>query len=225
MKSAMKNITIKANRTLCGIGALALILSASTAQAASLITNGDFELITGGDGGDATGWTKVGAYGIYDGVSNLNGPGTVFGSWAYVPGNGEDTSDGVYQTLTTILVAGMSYTLSFQANPWVSGGSSNIRVGNYNSGSYDSDASYSSLSLSVIDTPTTHTAWTLRSYTFTALGGEDTVYFGSALNSGLTPGSGSGYDIDNVSLVAVPEPSAALLGGLGLLALLRRRRR
>ena len=121
MKSAMKNITIKANRTLCGIGALALILSASTAQAASLITNGDFEINTSSDGGNATGWTKVGAYGIYDGVSNLNGPGTVFGS---------------------------------------------------------------------------------------------------ALNSGV----GSGYDIDNVSLVAVPEPSAALLGGLGLLALLRRRR-
>ncbi len=31
--------------------------------------------------------------------------------------------------------------------------------------------------------------------------------------------------IDNVSLTAIPEPSAALLGGLGLLALLRRRRR
>lgn len=30
--------------------------------------------------------------------------------------------------------------------------------------------------------------------------------------------------IDNVSLTAIPEPSAALLGGLGLLALLRRRR-
>lgn len=30
--------------------------------------------------------------------------------------------------------------------------------------------------------------------------------------------------IDNVSVTAVPEPSAALLGGLGLLALLRRRR-
>jgi hypothetical protein len=205
------------SKFLAFIGALALILSASTAQAASLITNGDFELNTGRDGGNATGWTKVGAYGIYDGAGNANGPGTVFGSWAYVPGNGPNTSFGVYQTLTTILVAGMSYTLSFQANPWVSGSSNDIRVGNYNIGSYDDNTSYSSLSLSVIDTPTTDTAWTLRSYTFTALGGEDTVYFGTALNSG--------YDIDNVSLVAVPEPSAALLGGLGLLALLRRRRR
>jgi len=31
--------------------------------------------------------------------------------------------------------------------------------------------------------------------------------------------------IDNVYLAAIPEPSAALLGGLGLLVLLRRRRR
>jgi hypothetical protein len=30
--------------------------------------------------------------------------------------------------------------------------------------------------------------------------------------------------IDNLSITAIPEPSAALLGGLGLLALLRRRR-
>jgi hypothetical protein len=30
--------------------------------------------------------------------------------------------------------------------------------------------------------------------------------------------------IDNFSLTAVPEPSATLLGGLGILALLRRRR-
>jgi hypothetical protein len=29
---------------------------------------------------------------------------------------------------------------------------------------------------------------------------------------------------DNVRLVAVPEPSAALLGGLGMLCILRRRR-
>jgi hypothetical protein len=31
-------------------------------------------------------------------------------------------------------------------------------------------------------------------------------------------------NIDNLSITAIPEPSAALLGGLGALALLRRRR-
>ncbi len=32
------------------------------------------------------------------------------------------------------------------------------------------------------------------------------------------------YLVDNVSLTLVPEPAAAVLGGLGLLGLLRRRR-
>jgi hypothetical protein len=35
---------------------------------------------------------------------------------------------------------------------------------------------------------------------------------------------GSGEQINAIRIVAIPEPSAALLGGLGLLALLRRRR-
>jgi uncharacterized protein (TIGR03382 family) len=31
-------------------------------------------------------------------------------------------------------------------------------------------------------------------------------------------------NIDNLTITAIPEPGAALLGGLGMLALLRRRR-
>lgn len=45
--------------------------------------------------------------------------------------------------------------------------------------------------------------------------------------NGAPYGTGSGNleaSIDSVSVTAVPEPSAALLGGLGVLALLRRRR-
>jgi hypothetical protein len=43
------------------------------------------------------------------------------------------------------------------------------------------------------------------------------------MQPGWGPNVGQAY-IDNVSLTAIPEPSAALLGGLGLLGLLRRRR-
>jgi len=48
-------------------------------------------------------------------------------------------------------------------------------------------------------------------------------------NRGYIPGTGANNNestifFDNARLVAVPEPSAALLGGLGMLALLRRRR-
>jgi hypothetical protein len=41
---------------------------------------------------------------------------------------------------------------------------------------------------------------------------------------GPNDGNTSVFKIDNFSVTAIPEPSAALLGGLGLLALLRRRR-
>jgi hypothetical protein len=41
----------------------------------------------------------------------------------------------------------------------------------------------------------------------------------------ITPSaSGSEAFIDNLAVVAIPEPSAALLGGIGALVLLRRRR-
>ena len=43
-------------------------------------------------------------------------------------------------------------------------------------------------------------------------------------NSRLFVGGGFGLKFDNIVVTAVPEPSAALLGGLGVLALLRRRR-
>jgi hypothetical protein len=44
----------------------------------------------------------------------------------------------------------------------------------------------------------------------------------TASNSQLVLGGGNGLSFDNISVI--PEPSAALLGGLGILGLLRRRR-
>jgi autotransporter-associated beta strand protein len=57
--------------------------------------------------------------------------------------------------------------------------------------------------------------------TVTTYGGWDWIISYNA-NSGVTPAFSGGNDI---ALRAVPEPSAALLGGLGALALLRRRRK
>ena len=59
---------------------------------------------------------------------------------------------------------------------------------------------------------------TTRNYAFDTGGTDGEVNFQTITNA-----TGSGF-YDNFSLTTVPEPSAALLGGLGLLALLRRRR-
>lgn len=56
--------------------------------------------------------------------------------------------------------------------------------------------------------------------TYTSIVGPTTF---TASNSRLVIGGGNGLSFDNI-VVIVPEPSAALLGGLGVLALLRRRR-
>lgn len=57
--------------------------------------------------------------------------------------------------------------------------------------------------------------------TFTVNGADNGF---NATNSRLFLGGGAGLSFDNIVVNAIPEPSAALLGGLGVLGLLRRRR-
>lgn len=57
--------------------------------------------------------------------------------------------------------------------------------------------------------------------TFTVNGADNGF---NASNSRLFLGGDNGLSFDNIVVSAIPEPSAALLGGLGVLALLRRRR-
>lgn len=59
---------------------------------------------------------------------------------------------------------------------------------------------------------------------FGPLGQGETAYFRWQIsNANLTAGNRSALGIDNLSITPVPEPTTALLGALGLLALLRRR--
>ncbi len=182
---------------------LVLMVLGGGAGAQELIINGNFEADGAApNGSNATGWTKDGAYGLYNSSHN---PPVFEGLRVYVPGNGPNTSAGAYQTLASPLVAGREYTLSFWANRWAGGNRMDVRVGKYNSGSYDADESYGPLPLAVIVQPTTD-PWEFFSFTFTAVGGENTVYFGSAPG-----GANSGCDIDVVSLQDVTPPRGTVI--------------
>ena len=191
------NIIIKASRSLCGTGALALLLSASSAQA-ELIANGTFEAVSGGNGSNATSWIKDGsAYGVYNEAGR---PGPYAGSWSYVPGNGTQNT-GVYQDLAIPLESGKRYTLSWYQNPWSNNNGLDVIVGVYSgAGRRDLASSYTSVSLDVDVTDPTKDTWNLHTYTFTAVGNSTSVYFGTLIPAG----SNNSADIDNVSLTEVP---------------------
>jgi hypothetical protein len=71
----------------------------------------------------------------------------------------------------------------------------------------------------------THNAYTSFSFTAAQLAAlnQSNAYTLDLITT--KAGSGSWISLDDVSIPGIPEPSAALLGGLGLLMLLRRRRR
>jgi hypothetical protein len=138
-----------------------------------------------------------------------------------------DQSAGVHQTIAgTPLTAGQTYTMtvaigdykSLIPNRWHLA----ISTSSMDVGSYLVDYSPTNG-----NTLLTNDAFTDFSVQYTATGlesqiGQDLRITIWAQNHGTE--GGTHVVFDNVRLTSIPEPSAALLGGLGLLALLRRRR-
>jgi fibronectin-binding autotransporter adhesin len=183
---------------------------ATTVSAGTLIINGNIStssLTTVASGATLGGTGTVGALDVL-GVGNL------------APGN----SPGTLNT-GTITLANTSI-LSFELNPanTAVGGLVNDLVSVTGNLTLDGILNLTPTSGDFLSA-TTGTAWRLFNYTGTLT--NNTLGFGSMPSLG----SGLSWEINtatsgqvNLVVVVIPEPSAALLGGLGLLILLRRRR-
>ena len=195
---------------------LAMIASltlASSASAALAIVNGNFEITTGytvGDGGEwrsgiATGWSGPSTASVYRYYTNS---GSIIANleWTSIS---TGTIQPLYQDIGT-LDGTSNITLTFD---YVRFGSSPLNVAIYNGASFDT----------VLGTAT-YAAGDFGSKSITV----NNVAGATAIRIGFWQGDildkAAGLDNVAVSVTAIPEPSAALLGGLGLLALLRRRR-
>lgn len=190
-------------------------------QAASVILSDTFPTASVGS---VPGWTKIGSNLFGQGVgveANANHPGSPTELWAFFQTDQTGTA-GIYRSTGTVGLDGQTVTLTFDL-----GGNSggNLYTGAFTASIWDGNPTAGGTQLSSV-VPANPAAGAINvgnlSYTFI---GDTTGDLYVQLNAGTT-GTGNGFRqaiADNV-LVTIPEPSAALLGGLGALALLRRRR-
>lgn len=229
----------------------ATLALADSASAAVSITNGDFNTGASPGGGvnqDVGSWFERtnGAPNLIYTEYTYNGADVGAGGTNYVLGLGMgsgplvSTIGYIYQNIGTFDAGTTGFTLNFTgirrgtATTGIAGSftgvNATIYVGTGFAGVDGTDIASSSLAsfgsgsqaASVISTPG---AFGSAAYSFTISNNTDSFNTGDDVWIRLERGtSGQEAFLDNLTVTAVPEPSAALLGGLGMLALLRRRR-
>lgn len=239
-------------KKLFGILALAVLGMQATAALASpvnLVVNGGFEQVTNGAGKFstvggttvATGWTSTGYNFLYTpgtvdttgaGASHLKlwGPndGSNNGFTNSPTGGNFLASNGVYQAgpiqqIINGLVIGQSYLLSFD---WA--GAQQYNFSGVTTEGWQVSLGSQTFTTNMI-TNVSHgfTGWRTQTFTFTATAATEVLSF---LAKGTPPSGAPPFSLlDNVSLVAVPEPGTLWEMAIGALALVgvvmfRRRR-
>ena len=234
-------------RALFAASSLGILLALPAGAATIAISNHSFEAPSVGDGSvtfSTTGWTLFNAGGGIPSSGIFNPNDTWFsGSTGGTPAGADGTNvlttytggatgaiAGVYQTIAgTPLTAGQTYTMT-------------VAIGDYKNqtpNGWHLAISTSSMSLGsyLVDySPTngnallTNDAFTDFSVQYTATGLESQIGQNLRItiwgqNHGTEGGTHVAFDNVRLTATAIPEPSAALLGGIGCLLLLRRRSR
>jgi hypothetical protein len=225
----MKNLTIKAMRkkpAWFGILAITATLSCGNAFAAVIYS----QTFTGGTGALA-GTTSTTGGGTWTGDNIINRDGALVGGWGAVSLAFTPSSGLVYELTATIPSQywgswiGVGFLPDNSLYGWIPSNPVALRTAGWQIWPQGVNASALTSNDVLIRLDTTGAQWKTAMY-------QGGVQIGSTFTYTTNPtitrvgfvSDGSGGQVSAFQLTAVPEPTAALLGTLGMLALLRRRR-
>lgn len=191
----------------------ALAAAPFAASAAPLVTNGDFESATLGDGWSSSATTGFADISVYAACcSPLTGTYTG-GAQAAFFGWADQAGGAIWQDIAT--VAGQTYRMDFSYGAIASPGLQTMHVS-----ALDGQAVLGATDVAAIGTQALDHILTGYSLQFVATGATTRLMFAdTSANTFSVDGV-----VDNVAVTAVPEPATGALFAAGLLVLARRRK-
>jgi fibronectin-binding autotransporter adhesin len=146
-------------------------------------------------------------------------------------GTGTITGNMTVGSQGTLAIGNSAGTMTFNNHLGLNNGSiSNFEINGFTLGNYDlalaataetQTVSFNGGTLNLLFQSGFNTSGTLKIFDFDAYNGDG---FTTVSSTGLAAGFTASFDPTNGTVTVIPEPRAALIGGLGMLALLSRRR-